>query len=62
MNTLNAQMAEIACNYDVHEFVHGQRDCKNGVPHKDGTESYNAGYSAQYQLEQINGEMCGRKH
>ena len=62
MSNLISQIAEIACNYNVHEFVYGQRDCSKGIPHKDGTESYNAGYSAQYQLEQINGEMCGRKY
>jgi hypothetical protein len=51
-----AKVAEIACNYDVIEFVNGQQDCKDGVPHKDGMgESYDAGYRVQYELEQISG-------
>jgi hypothetical protein len=51
---LNSQIAEIACNYVVSEFIDGQRDCRDGKPHFDGKgESYDAGYSAQYQLEQI---------
>jgi hypothetical protein len=53
---LTAQMAAIACDYVVSEFVDGQQDCKEGKPHFDGKgESYDAGYSAQYALEQING-------
>lgn len=52
----SAQIAEIACNYNVNEFIDGQKDCRDGKPHFDGKgESYDAGYSAQYTLEQING-------
>lgn len=41
-------------SYNVFEFVNGMRDCRNGVPHKEGMgESYDAGYSSQYQLEQL---------
>lgn len=48
------QIADIACNYTVSEFVQGQRDCRDGLPHKDGNgESYDAGFSTQYTLEQI---------
>lgn len=51
---LTAQIAEIACNYTVSKFISGQRDCRDGKPHFDGKgESYDAGYSTQYQLEQI---------
>lgn len=51
---LTAQIAEIACNYAVGEFISGQQDCREGKPHFDGKgESYDAGYSTQYQLEQI---------
>lgn len=51
-----AQIAEIACGYVVSEFIDGQQDCRDGKPHFDGKgESYDAGYSAQYALEQING-------
>lgn len=54
-DTHSHQISQIAINYDINEFIDGQRDCRDGVPHKDGTESYNAGYAAQYQLEQIQG-------
>lgn len=53
---LTAQIAEIACHYNVSEFVSGQKDCRDGVPHKAGmSEGYDAGYGAQYELEQIVG-------
>ena len=51
---LSAQIAKIACDYVVSEFIDGQQDCRDGKPHFDGKgESYVAGYSTQYQLEQI---------
>lgn len=51
---LASQIAEAACNYDVFDFIRGQTDCREGVPHKDGNgEGYDAGYAAQFQLEQI---------
>lgn len=51
-----AQAADIACQYVVSEFVDGQQDCRDGKPHFDGMgESYDAGYSTQYALEQMNG-------
>lgn len=51
-----AQITEIACNYNVNEFIDGQKDCRDGKPHFDGKgASYDAGYSTQYTLEQING-------
>lgn len=54
-NQLSAQIAEIACNYNVLEFVNGQQDCRDGKPHIDGNgESYDRGYACQYELEQIN--------
>lgn len=40
---------------NILEFIKGQEDCKAGKPHNGGSESYNSGYSAQYQLEQIQG-------
>ena len=47
-----AQIAEIACGYVVSDFIDGQQDCRDGKPHFDGKgESYDAGYSAQYELE-----------
>lgn len=54
-NQLRSQIAETACSYDVFDFVRGQADCRDGVPHKDGNgESYDAGYRCEYELEQIN--------
>ena len=42
-------------NYDAFEFIRGQADCREGVPHKPGeSESYDAGYSCEYQLTEIN--------
>lgn len=44
--------------YDTFEFVRGQTDCREGVPHQSGqSESYDAGYSCEYQLEQNNANM-----
>ena len=41
-------------SFDSYEFMRGQKDCKNGVPHREGqTESYDRGYSTQHQMEQI---------
>ena len=36
----------------IDDFLQGQTDCKNGVPHQDKGEYYNRGYSTQYQEEQ----------
>lgn len=49
---MTSKVAEIACNYNVIEFVNGQQDCRDGVPHKDKCESYNAGYRTQFAIEQ----------
>lgn len=40
----------------VSDFIDGQADCKNGIPHKSGSEFYDRGYAAQYELEQMNNE------
>jgi hypothetical protein len=41
-------------HYNVIEFIDGQRACKDGKPHESGkSESYDAGYAAQYELEQM---------
>lgn len=40
------------------DFLQGQRDCKNGVPHKPmQSEAYDRGYAAQYEAEQVQTEM-----
>ena len=36
----------------IDEFLQGQTDCKNGVPHEDKGDHYNRGYAAQYQEDQ----------
>lgn len=57
---LTAITAKEACNYNVHEFVQGQRDCRDGVKHFDGKgESYDAGFNFEYQMEQILGGKSG---
>lgn len=35
------------------DFLRGQRDCRDGKPHRDQGDAYNRGYAAQYELEQI---------
>jgi len=38
------------------DFLQGQRDCEEGIPHQEGkSEAYDRGYGAQYELEQIMG-------
>jgi hypothetical protein len=52
----SSSIAAIAVNYNVFDFIRGQAACRDGEPHEDGQgESYDAGYSAQYTLEQIQG-------
>ena len=43
------------------DFLRGQRDCKDGNPHKAGqSEDYDRGYGAQYELEAVMTEMTVR--
>lgn len=45
---------EMMTGYDPFDFIRGQADCREGIPHKAGqSESYDAGYSAEYQLTEI---------
>ena len=54
MGSLTSQIAEMAKDYDLFDFIRGQADCRDGVAHKDGHgASYDCGYAAQYELEQI---------
>ena len=40
-------------SYDTKEFIEGQRDCRDGkLAKQNASVSYNAGYGAQYELEQ----------
>ena len=39
----------------VDDFIRGQKDCRDGEPAKlEQSEHYYNGYSAQYQLDEIN--------
>jgi len=39
---------------DAGDFIRGQRDCKEGKPHKSGQGSdYDRGYSSQYEFEEV---------
>ena len=39
---------------DVDEFVRGQRDCREGLPCKEGESVYyQRGYGAQYQINAV---------
>lgn len=44
------------------EFLRGQKDCRDGVGHKDGQHpDYDRGYRAEYEIEQLTGvksELC----
>lgn len=43
---------EIDMNTD--QFLQGQRDCRDGVPHQAGKGAdYDRGYAAQYEADQI---------
>jgi len=53
-------MAEPAKSFED-EFLRGQRDCMNGLPHKsDQGEDYDRGYAAQYEHEQVQTEISLR--
>lgn len=40
------------------EFMQGQKDCRDGKPHEAGKgESYDRGYAAQYEWEQVQEAM-----
>ena len=44
------------------DFLQGQRDCQEGIPHKSGkSDSYNRGYSAEYEREQIMSELSRQR-
>jgi len=43
---------------NVDDFLQGQRDCKDGVPHRAGkSEDYNDGYSTEYWAQEMLTEM-----
>lgn len=48
-------------DFDSSEFLAGQNDCAEGKEHKSGrSESYDRGYSTQYQMEQIRDNQSRR--
>lgn len=40
----------------VSDFMRGASDCRNGEPHKAGSDAYNRGFATQYEHEQIKTE------
>lgn len=61
MADISAQVAQRASGYKILEFLDGMKACREGIRHQMGmSESYNAGYSTQYELEQIEAEICKR--
>jgi hypothetical protein len=41
------------------DYMLGMKDCENGVEHKEGkSDSYNEGYSSQYEYEQVESARC----
>ena len=44
------------------DFLQGQRDCQDGVPHKQGMSSdYDRGYACEYESEQVMSELGLRR-
>ena len=42
----------------VDDFLRGEKDCMDGIPHKEGqSEAYDAGYSSRYTHEQNMAEL-----
>jgi hypothetical protein len=40
------------------DFMQGQRDCREGIPHQSGKgEAYDRGYAYQYEAEQLMTEL-----
>ena len=46
---------------ETNDFLQGQEDCREGKSHEAGkSDSYDRGYSTQYEWEQILGAMYER--
>lgn len=53
---------DAAVNINADDYLRGQRDCKDGIPQRAGqSPSYNRGYAAQYEWEQVMTELSLRK-
>lgn len=48
----NEHAADTAQHYDLFEFIQGQADFREGIPHEDKNESYTAGYNTEYTAQQ----------
>ena len=49
-------MNEVTATQPMDSFIQGQKDCRDGKPHKAGKpEAYDEGFRFQYELEQIMG-------
>lgn len=42
------------------DFIKGQQDCREGIPHTAGSDAYNRGYATQYESEQLDSERTLR--
>lgn len=42
------------------DFLRGQRDCQKGAYKPNQGDSYNRGYAAQYELEQVQDALGGQ--
>ena len=50
---MSTNIADVSNSRFEREFLQGQRDCKNGLPHAGGSDAYYRGYSAQHESDQI---------
>lgn len=51
--SIKADIARQAQNYDLFEFIQGMADCREGVPHEAGkTPDYDAGYNTEYAAQE----------
>lgn len=50
-------------DFNADEFMRGQRDCAEGIPHQAGrSESYDRGYASQYEWNELQGEISERQN
>lgn len=47
-------------NLNSNEFLRGQKDCRDGVEHKDGQHpDYDRGYRAEYEFGEVMAVLTG---
>ena len=49
---MNIESLAMKTEQDYMDYLRGGIDCKKGVPHVEGSEWYNRGYSHEYAKEQ----------